>query len=638
MLPFALTTTEARLPHARWHKLPLESVKLSGGFWASRQDINRRVTIPHGYQMLEQVGTLDNFRIAAGLKDSKYRGAVAFLDSDVYKWLEAVAYELQANPNPALQRQADEVIDLVAAAQAPDGYLNTYYQIVEPDARWSDLDFGHELYCTGHLFEAAVAYARATGAKTLLGVATRFADLLVDVFGSGKHQGTSGHPEVELALVKLYHATGNAAYLDLAKTFVDRRGKGMMRGLGWMQAEYHQDRVPVRDEDIIEGHAVRAVYLNAGVADLYLETGEDALLVSLERQWRDMTRGKIFVTGGLGSRYEGEAFGDPYELPSDQCYCETCAAIGSVFWNWRMLQITGEARFADEMERALYNGVLSGASLDGDAFFYINPLLSRGGYARKPWYTVACCPPNLMRLLASLPQYFVSHDDSGLQVHLYGSGTISMTLDNSEPVVVSMQTEYPWDGHVTLTMEQANGAAWQLRLRKPAWCEDFAVRVNDEPVDNPRIEAGYIVLERAWQPGDVITLNLALEPFLVEAHPRIDAVRDSLAIQSGPVVYCVEAADHPGVNMLDVRLDPTAPLCATWRDDLAGHSLMAIEAAGAVVDASGWGDRLYRRVNSSPPLSPQPVTVRAIPYFAWANRGPNAMRVWIPRLRADTEG
>ena len=250
-----------------------------------------------------------------------------------------------------MQQQADEVIDLVAAAQQPDGYLNTYYQLKEPDARWTDLDFGHG-FTAGHLFEAAVAYARATGTKKLLDVATRFADLLVDVFGSGKNQGTSGHEEVELALVKLYRATGNAAYLDLAKTFIDRRGKGVMRGLGWMKAEYHQDRVPVREQDRVEGHAVRAMYLNAGVADLYLETGEEALLQSLERQWQDMTRGKLFLTGGLGSRYEGEGFGDPYELPSDQCYCETCAAIGSVFWNWRMLQITGEARFADLIERA----------------------------------------------------------------------------------------------------------------------------------------------------------------------------------------------------------------------------------------------------------------------------------------------
>ena len=638
MFPFALTTTEARSPHARWHKLPLEAVRLSGGFWAARQETNRRVTIPHGYRMLEQVGTLDNFRVAAGLKDGEYRGAMVFLDSDVYKWLEAVAYELQANPDPALRQRADEVIDLVAAAQRPDGYLNTYYQLVKPDARWSDLDFGHELYCAGHLFEAAVAYTRATGSKTLLDVATRFADLLAATFGPGKRQGTSGHPEVELALIKLYHATANAAYLDLARYFIDQRGKGVMRGLGWMKAEYHQDRVPVREEDVIEGHAVRAMYLNAGVADLYLETGEDALLLSLERQWHDMTRGKLFLTGGLGSRYEGEAFGDPYELPSDQCYCETCAAIGSVFWNWRMLQITGEARFADLIERALYNGVLSGVALDGDAFFYINPLLSRGGYARKPWYEVACCPPNLMRLLASLPQYFVSHDDSGLQVHLYGSGTVNLTLDSGQPVALSMDTEYPWRGQITLTIDQANGAAWQLRLRKPGWCEDFAVRINGQPVEAPRIEAGYLVFERAWQPGDVIALDLALEPFLVEAHPRVDAVRDSLAIQSGPVVYCVEAADHPGANMLDIRLDTRAPLRPVWRDDLAGHSLMGVEAAGAILDPGEWGSRLYRRVNSGPQPPLHPLTLRAIPYFAWANRGPNAMRVWIPRARPDGAG
>lgn len=632
MFPFALTTTEARSPHARWHKLPLESVRLTGGFWASRQDINRRVTIPHGLEMLERVGTLDNFRIAAGLKDGEYRGKMVFLDSDVYKWLEAVAYELQANPDPALQQQADEVIDLVAAAQQPDGYLNTYYQLKEPDARWTDLDFGHELYCAGHLFEAAVAYARATGTKKLLEVATRFADLLVDVFGSGKNQGTSGHEEVELALVKLYRATGNAAYLDLAKTFIDRRGKGVMRGLGWMKAEYHQDRVPVREQDRVEGHAVRAMYLNAGVADLYLETGEEALLQSLERQWQDMTRGKLFLTGGLGSRYEGEGFGDPYELPSDQCYCETCAAIGSVFWNWRMLQITGEARFADLIERALYNGVLSGVSLDGSEFFYMNPLLSRGGYARKPWYTVACCPPNLMRLFASLPQYFVSYDRGGLQVHLYGSGTVHLPQDGGQGIALSMQSDYPWDGRVTLTVDQANGSVWELRLRKPGWCERFTVRVNDEPVEAPRLDAGYIVLERAWQPGDEVALEFGIEPYFVEAHPRVDAVRDSVAIQYGPVVYCIEAVDHPDVNLLDIRIDPSAELRATRRGDVVSENVIVIEATAQVEDPSAWDGALYRRVgNHSTRLTPVPLT--AIPYYAWANRGANAMRVWIPIAR-----
>ncbi len=635
MLPFALKTPEAHVPYARWHQLPLEAVRLTGGFWASRQDINRRVTLPHGYRMLEQTGTLDNFRVAAGLKQGSYRGKMVFLDSDVYKWLEAVAYELQANPDPALRQQADEVIELVAAAQQSDGYLNTYYQLVEPGARWSDLDFGHELYCAGHLFEAAAAYTRATGTTRLLEVATRFADLIDATFGPGKLQGTCGHPEIELALIKLYRVTGKRAYLDLAKYFIDQRGKGVMRGLGWLKAEYHQDRVPVREQTVVEGHAVRAMYLNTGVADLYLETGEAALRTALEHQWRDMTSGKVFLTGGLGSRYEGEAFGDPYELPADQCYCETCAAIGSVLWNWRMVLMTGEARFADLMERTLYNGVLSGIALAGDSFFYINPLLSRGGYARRPWYDVACCPPNLMRLFASLPQYFVSHDNHGLQVHLYGTGTVRLTLDSGQPVALSMQTDYPWTDTVALTIEESGPAPWQLKLRRPGWCQDASIAVNGQRIENPVIEAGYITLARAWQPGDVVTLHLPMEPVLVEAHPRVDAVRDSVAIQRGPVIYCVEAADHPGVNVLDLRLDIDAPLHAAWRDGALAERMMVIEAPGFAVNPDEWDGELYRRATRRDSLPLQPVPITAIPYFAWGNRGANAMRVWIPRVEAE---
>jgi len=631
MSSFDLASTEARLPYARWHRVPLESVRLTGGFWAARQAVNRRVTLQHGYQMLEKVGTLDNFRVAAGLKQGAYRGAMVFLDSDVYKWLEAVAYELQVNPDPALRALADEVIEVVAAAQEDDGYLNTYHQLVKPDARWSDLDFGHELYCAGHLFEAAAAYTRATGTTTLLDVATRFADLIGATFNPQGRLAAPGHPEIELALVKLYHATGNAQYLNLAQFLVDQRGQGVMRGIGWMKAEYHQDRVPVRDQAVVEGHAVRAMYLNAGVTDLYLERGEAALWEAMQRQWRDMTQGKVFLTGGIGSRYEGEAFGDPYELPPDQCYCETCAAIGSVFWNWRMLQVTGEARFADGMERALYNGVLSGMALDGASFFYMNPLLSRGGYERQPWYVVACCPPNLMRLLASLPQYFVTHDASGLQVHLYGSASLRLTLASGQPVALAMQTDYPWDGRVTLTVEETDGSPWQLRLRQPAWARDAAVAVNGQPVEPLKTEAGYIVLERAWQPGDVVALDLPMEPVLVQPHPRIDAVRDSLAIQRGPVVYCVEGADHPGVNLLDIRLADDAALRAVRCELAPGAEVVAVEAQGALADVGAWDEGLYRPADAPDERASQPVALTAIPYYAWANRGANPMRVWIPR-------
>lgn len=625
-------TSQPYFGHAKWQLLPLDCVSLTGGFWADWQEVNRRTTLQHGYEMLEKAGNLNNLRIAAGQIEGQYRGMV-FQDSDVYKWLEAVGYELMIRPDTALQQQADAVIDLIAAAQAEDGYLNSYYQTVEPDARWTDLDFGHELYCAGHLFQAAIAYTRATHTTKLLGIATRFADMIAATFNPEGREGAPGHPEIETALVELYRETGNKTYLDLAQYFIDQRGKNIMRGVGWMKAEYHQDRVPVRQSDRVEGHAVRAMYLNAGVTDVYLETGEPALLDAMHRGWRDMVSGKMFLTGGLGSRYEGEAFGDPYELPSDQCYCETCASIGGVMWNLRMLQVTGDARYADVSERMLYNGVLSGLALDGRHFFYMNPLLSRGGYARAEWQRVACCPPNLMRLLASLGQYIATRDENGVQVHLYNSADISAELTPGRMARLSMQTDYPWQGDITLKIGETDGAPWQLRLRQPEWVANATVAVNGQPVEASAVENGYIVLERAWQPGDVIELSLPMEPTLVEPHPRIDSVRDSLAIQRGPLVYCIEAADHPQANLMDIRLDETMPLTATTRDDLVPATLVAVQASGYVEDENGWRERLYRPAREDGDAPRRPVKIMAIPYYAWANRGANAMRVWIPRAR-----
>jgi DUF1680 family protein len=449
--------------------------------------------------------------------------------------------------------------------------------------------------------------------------------LIAATFGPGKRQGTSGHPEIESALVELYRATGRSTYLDLAKYFIDQRGKGVMRGFGWMKAEYHQDRVPVRQSSIVEGHAVRAMYLNAGVTDLFLETGEEVLLAALDRQWHDMIGGKVFLTGGLGSRYEGEAFGDPYELPPDLCYCETCAAIGSVMWNWRMLLVTGEARFADLLEQTLYNGVLSGLALDGKHFFYINPLLSRGGYARQEWYQCACCPPNLMRLLASLAQYLVTTDDTGLQVHLYNTATVN--AERPTPVSVAIQTDYPWQGLVKISIEKANGSDWQLRLRVPGWCSKSIVTINGQLVESPPIEAGYLVLERAWQPGDIVELALDMPANLIEPHPHIDAVRDCLAIQRGPIVYCLEAMDYPDIDLMDIRIEETSPLQTAWRDDL---DLMVIRSSANELKKIDWHNRLYRNLARHDVSLDRQVPLTAIPYYAWGNRGANAMRVWIP--------
>lgn len=628
------TTRDTYSPYARWRSLPLEAVTLTDGFWFGRQLTNRQVTLQHGYQMLETSGNFNNFRVAAGV-GAGFRDDPVFLDSDVYKWLEAISYELHLHPNAQLEQQAEAAIGLIEAAQQSDGYLNTYHQVAQHGQRWIDFDFGHELYCAGHLFQAAAAHYRGTGSTRLLNIAIRFADLLCSTFGPDKKQATCGHPVVETALVELYRVTNRSDYLTLAKYFIDQRGKGVMRGMDWMKAEYHQDRVPVRESEIVEGHAVRAMYLNAGVTDLYLETGEKALLAAMQRQWQDMTSGKLLLTGGVGSRYEGEAFGASYELPADRCYCETCAAIGSLMWNWRMLLVTGESRFADLMERQLYNSILSGLALDGRNFFYMNPLLSHGDYGRKPWQKVACCPPNLMRLLASLGQYFATQADSGVQIHLYASAIIRAEFDTGRVVALNMQTDYPWQGAVRIEVQSTNGSPWSLHLRVPDWCSlgsPATVVINGEAVDGLQIESGYAVINRAWQQGDVIELQLPMEPTLIEAHPRVDAIRGSLAIQRGPLVYCLEAIDHPGLNLMEARLDDTASLQASWRADVLPGGLMIIQTTGQVIDSAGWQHRLYRRVGENGTAPGRTTPLLALPYYAWANRGANAMRVWVPRV------
>ena len=392
--------------------LAARDVTIDGGFWAARQAVNRDAALPHGARMLEAAGNLDNLRLAAGKTTGRYRGPV-FMDSDVYKWLDAAACEMARSPSAALASASAEMIDLVAAAQGADGYVNSYYQVAEPGKRWTDFAHGHELYCAGHLFQAAVAHHRATGEDRLLTIARRFADYLDSVFGPGRRTATPGHPEIEMALIELSRETGERRYLELATFFIDQRGRGWLGGGRFNSSAYFQDRVPVRDAAVVEGHAVRALYLTTGLTDLYLETGDPALLAALNRQWRDLVAGKLYVTGGVGARHNAESFGQPFELPNDLAYCETCGAIASVMWSWRMLLATGQARYADLIERTLYNAVLAGVSLSGERYFYVNPLAStgevehlhRGGCRRQPWHLVACCPPNVMRLFASLGHY-----------------------------------------------------------------------------------------------------------------------------------------------------------------------------------------------------------------------------------------
>jgi DUF1680 family protein len=616
-------------PHARLQTLALKNVAVSGGFWAKRQTTNRQVSLRRAFQKLEQSGNFNNLRLAIGSGEGDYRRPV-FMDSDIYKWLEAISYDLANFPDPELTAMADQAINLLAEAQEEDGYLNSYYQVVEPDKRWTDLDHGHELYCAGHLFEAAVAHHRATGQTKLLDIARRFADCIEATFGPDKGDGVPGHPEIELALVELYRETGERRYLNLARFFLDGRGRGKMRGLGRYGPEYHQDRVPVREATVVEGHAVRQLYLTAGMADIYLETGEQALFEASMRLWHDMTAYKMHLTGAFGARFTGESFGDAYELPSDRCYCETCAAIASMMWNWRLLLATGKARYADLLERSLYNGFLSGVSLDGQRYFYVNPLQSRGGIERPEWYGCACCPPNVMRQIALLAHYVATVSEDGLQIHQYAATKIRAELPGRGPVALRMETNYPHDGQAKLIVEEASGSTWQLALRIPGWCPEASLRVNGEAGGVLPKGGEYARIERNWQPGDEVELDLPMQPRLIEPNPRIDAIRGSLAIERGPLVYCLEAVDQPAdLDLLDVRINPQAPLQTTWRADLLG-GVVTVETEGTAVDVSNWGDDLYRPI-SMESLPQQRVQLTAVPYYAWANRGPGTMRVWIPR-------
>ncbi|GIH66802.1 glycoside hydrolase family 127 protein [Microbispora siamensis] len=598
------------------------------GRWRRR---NAEDTLPHCVDNLHTAGNIGNLRAAAGESEDEFVG-MWFADSDVHKTLEAAAWQLATSPeDDGLRSFVDDTTALLARAQREDGYLNSYFTVVAPQERWAKPDWSHELYCAGHLFQAAVAAARTGVSPDLLPVARRFADLLVERFGPDGVEEVCGHPEVETALAELYRLTGHRPYLDLAQRFLDLRGRGLL-GHGRFGPRYYQDHQPVREVREVTGHAVRQLYLLAGMVDVAVETGDLALLDAAERLWADAFRSRTYVTGAHGSRHREEAYGDPYELPSDRAYGETCAAIASFQWNWRLLLATGRARYADEMERVLYNAVAAAVSSDGRHFFYSNPLQLRTGHAssgeeaasrRLPWYSCACCPPNIARLMASLPGYLATADDGGLQIHLYGDA--SLTAPGGRRV--EMRTAYPWQGRIELEVAEAggDGQAWTLALRVPAWCDTYTVSVGGEPVRVPARD-GYVRLTRVWTPGTTVVLDLDMPVRQVTAHPRVDAVRGCVALTRGPLVYCLEQADlPPGTVLEDVRLDPGAEATAARREDLPDIPVV-ITAGGLVAHA---GDSLYtagaRRERTGTPL-----TLTAVPYFLWGNRSEGPMRVWIP--------
>jgi len=615
--------------------VPFTAVKVEDDFWLPRIETNRTVTIPFAVEKNEETGRVDNFAIAAGQKEGKYQGR-RFNDTDVYKVIEGIAYSLQVHPDPKLEEYTDGLIDLIAAAQEEDGYLyparTADPAFPAPGAgpeRWSRLRGSHELYNAGHMYEAAVAYYQATRKRAFLDVSVKNAGLLVKTFGPNKRRDVPGHQEIEIGLAKFYRVTGKREYLDLAKFFLDERGRPHDGGLYpedspfalYNGREYMQDHIPVIEQEEAVGHAVRATYMYAGMADVAALTGNADYIKAIDRLWENVVAKKLYLTGSVGARHTSEAFGDDYELPNLSAYTETCAAIGNAFWNHRMFLLHGEAKYIDVMERVLYNGLISGVSLNGDRFFYQNPLESRGRNERSPWFEVACCPGNIVRFIPSFPGYVYAKRDNSLYVNLFVESTAKIELAN-QAVRLHQETRYPWEGEVKITVDPERKEEFVVFVRVPGWAQDQPVpsdlyRFLDEQEDNIDIqvngnsfpfamEKGYAQLHRKWKPGDMIELGLPMPVRKVLSHEDVKENVGKVALQRGPIVYCFEGADNAG-QVLDRALPDDSLLETEFLPDLLGGLVI-------IKDSSAEKRQLT-----------------AIPYYAWAHREADEMAVWIRR-------
>lgn len=625
--------------------VPFTDVHFQSRFWSPRLETNRSVTIPFAFKKCEETGRIDNFAVAGGLKTGTFRG-IRYDDSDVFKVIEGAAYSLAVRPDPVLDRYLDDLIVKIAAAQEPDGYLYTIRtiqqdSIKDPAAgktRWSFEQDSHELYNVGHLYEAAVAHYVATGKKSLLNVATKNADLLITTFGEGKRYEVPGHEEIELGLVKLYRATKKADYLNLARFFIDQRGHHEHRKqfvAQWanpVDSAYYQDHLPVRQQAEPVGHVVRAGYLYAGMADVATLTNEPTYLTALNRIWDYTVQKKTYLTGGLGAATGTEGFGPAYDLPNLTAYNETCAAVASMLWNHRLFLLTGQSKYMDIFERTLYNGFLAGVSLSGDQFFYVNPLESDGkrkfnvGQAptRSPWFGTSCCPTNVARFLPSLPGYVYAVRDDQLLVNLFVAGTGTVRV-GSQAVRVTQQTDYPWDGRVTFVLQPDQPTSFALNLRLPGWAMNevapgalyqyadadrpaVTIQLNGKPVTYTTTN-GYAVLRRTWKPGDRIVMNLTMPIRQVTADDRLTDDRGKVALERGPLVYCVEGVDNGG-SVGKIAVSKSTRYRSSPQPALL-NGVVTIQATGSNA--------------ASPPA------FTAIPYYAWCHRGAGEMAVWLPR-------
>ncbi len=610
-------------------EVPFNKVHLDDEFWSPRIETNRTVSIPSAFRECERNGRFDNFAIAGGLKKGEHRGDFSFDDTDPYKVIEGASYSLAVHYDAALDHYLDSVIAIIAAAQEPDGYLTTCVTNKCTrlsgwwgSHRWEKIN-SHELYNSGHLIESAVAHYRATGKRTFLNVAIRNADLVCKTFGpnEGQIHRPGGHPIIEMALCKLYRVTGNKKYLEGARYFVEETGRCTD---GHRPSEYSQDHKPILEQDEIVGHAVRAGYLYSGVADVASLTGDKAYFRALERIWRNMSARKLFITGGIGSRAQGEGFGPDYELNNHTAYCETCAAIANVYWNYRMFLATGDAKYMDICERALYNNVLSGVSLSGDKFFYDNPLESGGEHERQAWFGCACCPGNITRFVASVPGYIYALQGKDIFVNLYVKGKADIGK-----VTLSQDTSYPWDGKVKVRVEKGGGQ-WAMRLRIPGWLKDtplgndlyryadaagqMTCRVNGQPVAVD-MSQGYVTISRRWRKGDVVELDMPMEVRRIIANDNAEDDRGKVALERGPVVYCIEGIDQAGGHVFDKYVLDSSHLTTAFDSRLLNGVVVVRGQAKQVM----------------PDGSVRDVQINAIPYCTWNNRGSSEMEVWIAR-------
>ncbi|WP_321370036.1 glycoside hydrolase family 127 protein [uncultured Draconibacterium sp.] len=628
---------ETKPEHAEYpiNGVSFSDVQVNDIFWLPKIETNRKATIPASFQKCEETGRLENFLIAGGKMEGTVRGDMPFDDTDVYKIIEGAAYSMTTIPDPKLDAYVDSLIGIIGIGQAEDGYLTTW-KIIDPThspaewcppgERWEGLAWSHELYNAGHMYEAAAAHYLATGKKNFLDIATKNADLLVSVFGADKNPQVPGHQIVETGLIKLYQITDKKEYLDLAKHFLDFRGDSTKREL-W--GPYNQDHVPVVEQDEAVGHAVRAAYMYAGMTDIAALYKDAAYSKAVDQLWDNVVNKKIYITGGIGSKHEGEAFGENYELPNLTAYNETCAAIANVYWNYRMFLLHGDSKYIDVLERSLYNGVISGVALDGTNFFYPNPLScdmhyhfnSGGSLTREPWFDCSCCPSNMCRFMPSVPGYIYAQKDNDIYVNLFVQSSTSVKMADSE-VKIDQETKYPWDGKVKISVSPETASQFAVRVRIPGWAQNQPLpgdlySYENAPSAKPEIlvngesvsyetEQGYAVLDREWKSGDEVELSLPMQVRTVKASELVEDDRGKVAIERGPIVYCVEEKDNPEIGSIQVSEG------TQFETNYDADLLAGVE----VIKASG---------------KTKAETFTAIPYYVWNNRGANKMDVWLSK-------